>query len=253
MVSILLNLQFCHFQHSQFSLSFFTCTFVVVAIVADKSPKEFLFIMAFVVPCISIFVCYARIFYIVRKTALRSHDIGSSLGNSMHCQSNRIQNHIHTAKKIYATNNNKNISDGTDIQLLPRSDDVSGDSGRIDALTLCDATRTKKHLSVNNLLDGNITALSHSQSQGDIKSSQSEHKLTVSDRNLSNVSISQTVEVIEANGERHNSCNHDDYTIKITQDAVDSAIEESISSTENNQVGIDFSCHAGIECHQCQF
>ncbi|CAB3379957.1 G-protein coupled receptor moody [Cloeon dipterum] len=37
-----------------------------------SSPKEFLFIVGFVVPCAAIVVCYARIFYIVRRTALRS-------------------------------------------------------------------------------------------------------------------------------------------------------------------------------------
>lgn len=214
--------------------------------------------MAFVVPCISIVVCYARIFYIVRKTALRSHDTGSSMGgNSMHCQSNRAQNNNHV-KKIYTSNNNKNVSDGTDIQLLPRSDDVSGDSGRGEALLVCEtSTRSSKHLSVNNLLDADNSSslLSHSQSHGDIKSGlrlgdnrngcgggggdgRHELKLSGSERNLSNVSISRTVEFIEANGERHNLCsNQVEYTVKITQDAVDSAIEESSSSTENNQVG----------------
>ncbi|CAB0016657.1 unnamed protein product [Nesidiocoris tenuis] len=39
---------------------------------AGRSPKEFLFLVAFVIPCICIVVCYARIFYIVRKTALKS-------------------------------------------------------------------------------------------------------------------------------------------------------------------------------------
>ncbi|XP_046383811.1 G-protein coupled receptor moody [Ischnura elegans] len=38
----------------------------------DRSPKEFLFIVAFLIPCLAIAVCYARIFYIVRKTALKS-------------------------------------------------------------------------------------------------------------------------------------------------------------------------------------
>lgn len=38
----------------------------------DHSPKEFLFIVAFVIPCLAIVVCYARIFYIVRNTALKS-------------------------------------------------------------------------------------------------------------------------------------------------------------------------------------
>lgn len=42
----------------------------------DHSPKEFLFIVAFVIPCLAIVVCYARIFYIVRKTALKSRVTG---------------------------------------------------------------------------------------------------------------------------------------------------------------------------------
>jgi hypothetical protein len=36
-----------------------------------KSPKEFLFLMAFALPCFAIVVCYARIFCIVRKTERR--------------------------------------------------------------------------------------------------------------------------------------------------------------------------------------
>lgn len=41
---------------------------------AGNSPKEFLFIMAFALPCMFIVICYARIFYIVRRTAMRSRD-----------------------------------------------------------------------------------------------------------------------------------------------------------------------------------
>ncbi|XP_076281248.1 G-protein coupled receptor moody isoform X2 [Lasioglossum baleicum] len=37
--------------------------------VHGHSPKEFLFVVAFLIPCVAIVVCYARIFYIVRKTA----------------------------------------------------------------------------------------------------------------------------------------------------------------------------------------
>lgn len=231
--------------------------------------------MAFVVPCISIVVCYARIFYIVRKTALRSHDTGSMLGNSVH--SNRQQNNNH-GKKPYAANNNKNVSDGTDIQLLPKSDDISGDSSaRIDRIELpickrndnkttmpnANPNKTLALLNETNLLQSDNTSmiLSHSQSHGNIKSAlkfidstggendypptlsalrknqcmDEPHKLSVSDRNLSNVSISRTVEFIDANGARHNSCDRN-YVVKIGNDAVDSAVEESTSSTENNQV-----------------
>lgn len=37
-----------------------------------RSPKEFLFIAAFMVPCICIVICYARIFVLVRKAAIRA-------------------------------------------------------------------------------------------------------------------------------------------------------------------------------------
>ncbi|KAL5275890.1 hypothetical protein ACFFRR_001615 [Megaselia abdita] len=47
------------------------------------SPKEFLFTMAFLVPCLCIVICYARIFYIVRKTALKSHQEPSMTNSSL--------------------------------------------------------------------------------------------------------------------------------------------------------------------------
>ncbi|XP_028050864.1 G-protein coupled receptor moody [Monomorium pharaonis] len=40
--------------------------------VNGRSPKEFLFVLAFLVPCFAIIICYARIFYIVRETASKS-------------------------------------------------------------------------------------------------------------------------------------------------------------------------------------
>lgn len=49
-----------------------------------RSPKEILFMGAFVVPCVSIVVCYARIFYIVRKTALKSRAATVAGCNSRH-------------------------------------------------------------------------------------------------------------------------------------------------------------------------
>ncbi|XP_078038774.1 G-protein coupled receptor moody [Augochlora pura] len=40
--------------------------------VNGRSPKEFLFVVAFLIPCVAIVVCYARIFFIVRRTAWKS-------------------------------------------------------------------------------------------------------------------------------------------------------------------------------------
>ncbi|XP_030243826.1 G-protein coupled receptor moody [Drosophila navojoa] len=38
----------------------------------DRSPKEFLFIAAFMLPCVCIVICYARIFVLVRRAARRA-------------------------------------------------------------------------------------------------------------------------------------------------------------------------------------
>ncbi|XP_017852534.1 G-protein coupled receptor moody isoform X2 [Drosophila busckii] len=38
----------------------------------DRSPKEFLFIAAFMLPCVCIVICYARIFLLVRQAAMRA-------------------------------------------------------------------------------------------------------------------------------------------------------------------------------------
>jgi hypothetical protein len=40
-----------------------------------RSPKEFLFIIAFLLPCCAIIVCYARIFLIVRKATVNSRPV----------------------------------------------------------------------------------------------------------------------------------------------------------------------------------
>ncbi|KYN37018.1 G-protein coupled receptor moody [Trachymyrmex septentrionalis] len=47
-----------------------SCT--ILPDINGRSPKEFLFVLAFLIPCLAIIVCYARIFYIVRETASKS-------------------------------------------------------------------------------------------------------------------------------------------------------------------------------------
>lgn len=48
-----------------------------------KSPKEFLFLMAFVLPCSAIVVCYARIFYIVRRAERKASEPIKGTENEM--------------------------------------------------------------------------------------------------------------------------------------------------------------------------
>ncbi|XP_021950265.1 G-protein coupled receptor moody [Folsomia candida] len=42
---------------------------------SQRSPKEFLFIVAFLLPCCAIIICYARIFLIVRKATVNSRPV----------------------------------------------------------------------------------------------------------------------------------------------------------------------------------
>lgn len=44
-----------------------------------NSPKEFLFVFAFVLPCVAICVCYARIFFIVHRADKKSHSSGQRI------------------------------------------------------------------------------------------------------------------------------------------------------------------------------
>lgn len=223
----------------------------------DTSPKEFLFIMAFVVPCISIVVCYARIFYIVRKTAMRSHESTGTLGNtSMHILTATNGNSESTTKKINVSNNNRKPSDCTDVQLLPK---VSNGSITPNA-------NGRRCGNGKSLLDSDISStVSHSHSHSDLKSSLKfidtsvesdfpptlsalrkhtldEKKLSGADRISSNVSICRTVEFIDGNGDRRTSLDRD-CSVKTMAHDNDSAIEESTSSADNNQVNNNKNLH----------
>ncbi|KAI5646174.1 7 transmembrane receptor (rhodopsin family) domain-containing protein [Phthorimaea operculella] len=50
----------------------------------NRSPKEFLFVGAFMLPCLAIVICYARIFFIVREAAKKSRAPAKGRGRSGH-------------------------------------------------------------------------------------------------------------------------------------------------------------------------
>lgn len=62
-----------------------------------RSPKTFLFIVAFFMPCIAIFICYARIFSIVRQARLNSQPEGIS-GSSKSARSKNV-NDLHSSAR----------------------------------------------------------------------------------------------------------------------------------------------------------
>ncbi|KAM7348465.1 G-protein coupled receptor moody isoform 2-T10 [Cochliomyia hominivorax] len=94
----------------------------------DRSPKEFLFVLAFMVPCLCIVFCYTRIFYLVRKAAFRSREPASKVtvpnkGN----EPNRNANDTENIKTV----NNKQI-DIDDGNLPVKPFDVADDIQFID-------------------------------------------------------------------------------------------------------------------------
>ena len=58
----------------EFSLDIVTGSCTIVPDDNDNSPKKFLFIIAFLLPSLAIILCYARILWIVRKTAKKSRN-----------------------------------------------------------------------------------------------------------------------------------------------------------------------------------
>lgn len=210
--------------------------------------------MAFVVPCISIVICYARIFCIVRMTAMRSHDSAGALGTniSMHIRSAAANGKGQpTAKKLFVSDNKRKRSDGTDVQLLPKAGNGSITPNAIG----------RRCVNGKSLPDSDISStVSSSHSHSDLKSSLkfidisiesdfpptlsalrkhtlTEKKLSGGDRISSNVSICRTVEYIDGNGERRTSFDRDCFVKGMAHDN-DSAVEESTSSGENNQVNL---------------
>ncbi|CRK95706.1 CLUMA_CG009163, isoform A [Clunio marinus] len=94
---------------------------------SGKSPKEFLFFIAFALPCFSIVLCYARIFYIVRKAAIKTQEgqikPNNSVKYSNHKKHKEGQQSIRkkTSKKLdeiesisFNPPSNKNISSKKD-------------------------------------------------------------------------------------------------------------------------------------------
>ncbi|KYN01392.1 PREDICTED: G-protein coupled receptor moody [Cyphomyrmex costatus] len=80
-----------------------SCT--ILPDINGRSPKEFLFVLAFLIPCLAIIVCYARIFYIVRETASKSRGrvkiFNVEPTETSHDQSSATKNHEQELSVLY--------------------------------------------------------------------------------------------------------------------------------------------------------
>lgn len=70
----------------------------ILKLFSGKSPKEFLFLMAFVLPCFVIVLSYARIFYIVRKAEIKAKQ--SQTKSSTLMESEQVKIHIEENSSI---------------------------------------------------------------------------------------------------------------------------------------------------------
>ncbi|XP_037029337.1 G-protein coupled receptor moody isoform X2 [Bradysia coprophila] len=217
----------------------------------QKSPKEFLFAMAFVVPCVSIIVCYARIFYIVRKTAMRTHENAHVIPAG----SIRIQEPAQQQKSNNRQNKTNLFTDEANKQLL----DVKTNENR-DLSVSDDHSNNydENHSKRRNKLDTNSETSSSnfyphgtcgskillkyidSSMDSDLPPSLTGLRLN-RDEEIKNDHI-KGVEFVENDiNQMNGNCdtelkrNHLNAKQAMSQEA-DSAMEESISSVDNNQV-----------------
>lgn len=210
--------------------------------------------MAFLVPCLSIVICYARIFYIVRKTAMRSHEppVTSNSMGSIRIQPNKRQT------------SHENVVNDTEKQLLtidgdnveqPSNDNYPNGNGprnnSIHSAIKLHGYDTKFKDTELKFIDSSIDSDGHpvtvllkvNDNNTNLKG------LTNSDRNLSSVSINDTIEYLgettndERKPDRYRYQNGDKLRSsmrkKIRSTATiepDSAVEESTSSSDNNPV-----------------
>lgn len=224
--------------------------FSTINSLSEKSPKEFLFAMAFVVPCISIIVCYARIFYIVRKTAMRTHENAIVVPTG----SIRIQESAQQQKSNNRTNKANQFIDEANKQLLEiktndnRDLSVSDDHSknydesrrnRVDANSETSSSNFYPHGTCGSKI---LLKYIDSSLDSDLPPSLTGLRLNRDEEIKSD--HSKGVEFVENNSHQMNgSCdtelkrNHLNTKQTMSQEA-DSAMDESISSVDNNQVSL---------------
>lgn len=94
----------------------------------DRSPKEFLFVLAFMVPCLCIVFCYARIFYLVRKAAFRTREPASKAATA----TSRINEPKPTVATSNQEHNKNNVGPIVDGDVSPKPFGIDEDIEFID-------------------------------------------------------------------------------------------------------------------------
>lgn len=200
--------------------------------------------MAFVVPCISIIVCYARIFYIVRKTAMRTHENAhiiptGSIRIQEPAQQQQKSNHILNRANQFADEADKQLLDNkTNENRLLSDENHKNHKNRIDT-----NSETSSSIFYPNSTCGSKILLKYIDSSldSDLPPSLTGLRLNKDEENKND---HKGVEFAENDSNQLNgSCDTElkRHHLNARQTAsqwqeADSAMDESISSVDNNQV-----------------
>lgn len=209
--------------------------------------------MAFGVPCISIIVCYARIFYIVRKTAMRTHENAHIIPAG----SIRIQEQTQPQRSNNRLNKPSPFTDDANKQLLEIKSNDNRDLSVSDGHSYDENQRNRRNKLDTNSETSSSNFYPHgtcgskillkyidSSLDSDLPPSLTGLRLNRDDEIKSD--HSKGVEFVDNDSNHMNgSCdtelkrNHLNIKQTVTQE-VDSAMDESISSVDNNQVSDGF-------------
>lgn len=231
--------------------------------------------MAFVVPCLAIIVCYARIFYIVRKTAMRSHEPmlqqkfnTTSMITSVPTITNCLlpkNNNVVVAHRLSKDNVNRSPVDRPSIQISRTydNDGVSGSSEHSTSTATCQTQPTQFEPKVFlKFIDSSVDSESppnFNELEEKNPVDRIPQNVKTGQRKLSSVSMGKNVEFRDdvnggltdegvVDGELSVSLNLSQYSSALSRSSIgkkrhrkdaDSAVEESTSSSENNQVRFD--------------
>lgn len=214
--------------------------------------------MAFVVPCISIIVCYARIFYIVRKTAMRTHENAQIIPTG----SIRIQEQPQQQqqKSNNISNSNNKFTDKAATQLLDSKtnraaseesnknyeENQRNHKNRLDTNSENSSSNFYPHSTCGSKI---LLKYIDSSLDSDLPPSLTGLRLNKDEGNKTTTDLNagKGVEFVENETTRINGCCESEllgYQINTRQSPwqeADSAMDESISSVDNNQVGVNFS------------
>lgn len=222
--------------------------------------------MAFVVPCVSIIVCYARIFYIVRKTAMRTHENAhiipsGSIRIQEQAQQQQKSNHILNRANQFTDEADKQLLDNktNENRLLSDENNKNYDENQRNRKNKIDTnSETSSSIFYPHSTCGSKILLKYIDSSldSDLPPSLTGLRLNKDEENkIDHNSMNKGVEFVESDSNQKNgSCDTELKRYQLSRQTAsqwqeaDSAMDESISSVDNNQVSYFHLTFCAVVC-----